>query len=94
MNSFAHKLFVNQWLNPNQIEFPWLERCEKDYETLKNTELPKRSSTSTVPQKIWDMQKILAKPETKEDFVPEKSIFELLAWYQPLHSHTLHDYGI
>jgi hypothetical protein len=94
MNSFAHKLVVNPWLNPNPIEFPWLERCEKDYETLKNTELPKRSSTSTVPQKIWDMQKIPAKPKTKEDFVPEKSIFELLAWYQPLHNHTLHDYGI
>lgn len=40
------------------------------------------------------MEKIPAKPKTKEDFVAEKSIFELLAWYQPLHKHTLHDYGI
>jgi hypothetical protein len=94
MNSFAHKLVVNPWLNPNQIEFPWLERCEKDYETLKNTKLPKQSGTPIVPQKIWDMEKIPVTPETKEGLVPEKSIFELLAWYQPLHNHTLLDYGI
>jgi hypothetical protein len=94
MSTFTPTLIAIDFLNPNQTEFPWLNRCEKDYETLKKTELPKTSSTLAVPQKTWDMNKIPASPEVKEKVDTGKSSFDILAWYQPLHSYALHNYGI
>jgi hypothetical protein len=94
MSTFTPTVIAIDFLNPNQTEFPWLDRCEKNYETLKKTLLPKTSSTSAVPQKTWDMNKIPASPEVKEKLDTTKTIFDTLAWYQPLHSHALHNYGI
>jgi hypothetical protein len=69
MNTFTPTFIAIDLLNPNQTEFTWLDRCEKQYETIKKTELPKTSSTSAVPQKTWDMNKILACPHmTKINF--------------------------
>jgi hypothetical protein len=94
MSRFIPKLFSIHLLDPKQIDFPWLDQCEKNYETLKKTELPKTSSTSAVPQKTWDMNKTPACPKVKEELDTGKSSFDILTWYQPLHKHTLHDYGI
>jgi hypothetical protein len=49
---FEVKLFVNQLLNPNQIEFPWLDRYEKEYETLKNIKTAQAISDYLTKQQL------------------------------------------
>jgi hypothetical protein len=87
--------------NPFLASRAWLDYCDKEYQNLLHEQLPTSNANQITakPQRTWDMRH---PPSSDHGALEEQEFdqayleagFDYLAWYQPLHTSSLDDYGI